>query len=380
MTFKIFNRVCLHFYDQGFYSLKTLILSFLNHHEFLNQTSSLKLNREILRTRHRLSERQIDDFLEDETSTENRGNRLAGMQRIGTFVEIAKVLEEENIWFLNLKGPLLSQRIYGDPTYRSFRDFDILVKPEDVNQTVQVLQREGFEFPGFEWPQSEKRQQIALHFINQVEIIHPESGVMFEVHWKLFSTRITHRETTERFLTENIETVDFGGQKVNRLSLEFELFYLIVHGGTHAWFRLKWLVDIHEILQRKELDWSVFGQFVNECNAHRLIDICNTMLAEYFPKGPQIPITKSGSHSLESVAVEQCRQREGDPHLTRSNTLELLIYRAKLFPYWQHKMDVTKIITFCKTDLKYNWLPAYKFVYYLFRPVGYVLRGIRILK
>ena len=340
----------------------------------------MDLTRDILRSRHRLSERQINDFLGEETHLENQQNRLLGMQRIGAFLETAKILDDNNVWFLNLKGPLLSQRIYGDPTYRAFRDFDILVSPKDVDQTIRLLKENGYQSTGFAWPDSSEKQKITLHFINQVEMVHPESQVMIEVHWKLFSTRITNPETVDRLFHENIESVEFGGKTLNRLSLEFELFYLIVHGGNHAWFRLKWLVDIHEILKRKEIDWDRFNRIVEECNAHRLVDICNAVLSEYFPNGKRLAQNKSGSHKLGSFAVEQCKQPEGDPHISRLNTARLTLYRLKLFPHWQHKVDVTKVIIFCKTDLKYDWLPPYLVVYYLFRPVGYVLRSFGILK
>lgn len=305
---------------------------------------------------------------------------MRAMQRIGAFLDISKTLDKENIWFLTLKGPLLSQHIYGDPTYRDFRDFDILIKPEDINRTLQIFKKEGYQYPEFEWPESEKKQQITLHFINQVELVHEETAVMFEVHWKLFSTRITNWKTVQKLFHENLETVEFGGLRLNRLSLEFELFYLIVHGGVHAWFRLKWLVDIHEILKRKEIDWKKFDQIVSECNAHRLVNICNTMLREYYPDGEQLPQTKIRSNNLGEFAIKQCKQPEGDPHISKVNTFRLLLYRLKLFPYWQYKIDVTKVITFCQTDLKYDWLPPKRLVYYLFRPAGYALRGVGILK
>jgi hypothetical protein len=179
---------------------------------------------------------------------------------------------------------------------------------------------------------------------------------------------------------EHTETIHFGGVLLRQLSDEFELFYLVVHGGIHAWFRLKWLVDIHEILTRRRPDMEVFQQIVEKCSAQKLVDICNTVLHEYYPDDPVLPGTGGSSHSLGHIAVEQCKHPSGDPHRTRWNTLKLLIYRARLFPYLRYKADVSKVITFCKTDLKYDWLPASKAVYYAFRPFGYVLRLMRIIQ
>lgn len=339
----------------------------------------MNLSRDILRNRHRLSERQIDDFLGVETGNESPQNRMLVMQKIGSFLEIAKLLKENNIEFINLKGPLLSQRIYGDPTYRYSRDFDILIEPDMVHLTLQLLQEEGYHFPDFQWPKSKKRQEIALHFLNQIAMLHENSGVMIEIHWKLFSTRITDQKKLDSLIRDNIETVEFGGVNLNRFSKEFELFYLIVHGGIHAWFRLKWLIDIHEMLTRKTFDWQKFYHITSECNAQKLVSIGNAMLHEYFPVDPQIPNDLLVSEKLVRIAFEQCRQPEGDPHISRANTLKLLLYRIKLFPSIRYKTDVSKVITFYKNDLKYGWLPPYKFVYYLFRPFGYMLRRIGVL-
>jgi hypothetical protein len=318
--------------------------------------------------------------LGDEACNENPHNRILGMQQIGFFLEITNLLRGHGIEFINLKGPLLSEHIYGDPTYRTSRDFDILVEPNQVNQTLQFLKNEGFHYPDFEWPKSKKKQKIVLHFLNQIEMVHEESGVMIEIHWKLFSTRITDQKKLERLIPENIETVEFGGTELNRFSKEFELFYLIVHGGIHAWFRLKWLVDIHEILDRKTFNWEKFHRIISDCNAQKLVPICNVMLLEYFPEGNRIPDATPVPKNLANIALEQCRQPEGDPHITRANTSKLLFYRMNLFPSIQYKADVSKVITFCKTDLKYDWLPPFKPVYYLFRPIGYLLRGFGIMR
>lgn len=335
----------------------------------------MDLIRENLRNRHRLSERQIDDFLEEKTATESPKDRMLGMQQIGSFLEIAKLLKKLEIEFINLKGPLLSQRIYGDPIYRYSRDFDILVEPNQVNQTLHLLQNEGFDYPDFKWPESEKRQKIALHFLNQIEMVNESSGLMIEIHWKLFSTRITGQKKLYNLIQKNVETIEFGGIELIRFSKEFELFYLIVHGGVHAWFRLKWLVDIHEMLDRKTFNWEKFHRIISDCNAQKLVPICNEMLREYFPEANRIPDATSIPKKLVNIALEQCRQPEGDPHITKANTSKLLFYRMNLFPSVKYKTDVSKVIIFCKTDLKYDWLPPYKPVYYLFRPIGYALRS-----
>ena len=57
---------------------------------------------------------------------------------------VADMLKAESIPYAHIKGAALSQRIYGNPAYRSSGDIDLLVPPEYSDQAKSVLERAGF--------------------------------------------------------------------------------------------------------------------------------------------------------------------------------------------------------------------------------------------
>jgi hypothetical protein len=53
-------------------------------------------------------------------------------------------------------------------------------------------------------------------------------------------------------LFPNLSQLSFAGRTFTVLNPELDLLYLVIHGGLHGFFRLKWLVDI-KIFWRKLL-------------------------------------------------------------------------------------------------------------------------------
>ena len=89
--------------------------------------NNLLQDREYLIKRHRLSHRQIDNLLGETKSKEFIHTSMQSLEFIKHFIELIDLLKQHNISYINFKGPLLSQLIYGDPTVRFSHDIDILV-------------------------------------------------------------------------------------------------------------------------------------------------------------------------------------------------------------------------------------------------------------
>ncbi|TVQ01115.1 MAG: hypothetical protein EA359_14560, partial [Balneolaceae bacterium] len=87
------------------------------------------ISRETLRHRHRLSHQQIDDILNEKTGKKYLPEKMVQLNKLSQFFDLTSEFDKHNLWYVNLKGPLLSQRIYDDPAVRIWRDFDFLTKP-----------------------------------------------------------------------------------------------------------------------------------------------------------------------------------------------------------------------------------------------------------
>lgn len=340
----------------------------------------MNFSRQNLHQRHRLSHQQIDKLLNEMESADFTEEKMQQMEKLRFFHKFTSELRERDIKFWVLKGPILSDRIYGDPTCRLMNDFDILIEPDSVDLLTELLTGMNFHPRDFQWPESTKREKIAQHITNQIGYYNSENGVLVEVHWRLFNDRVSDHAKSWQLIKENTEIIEFAGKPFHRFNIEFELLYLVIHGSIHGWFRLKWLVDIHEMLKRYPFNENHFNELVGEMNAGRFVDVCNAMLSEYFPGSKRLPAQNTNITKLESFAKEQVERSSDELGDTIFHTLSSIRYRMALTDNIQYKLDLLKLFAICKTDLNYKWIPPYKTAFYLFRPFGYLYRALIKLK
>ncbi|WP_214846253.1 nucleotidyltransferase family protein [Exiguobacterium sp. S90] len=139
-----------------------------------------------------------------------------------------------------LKGPVIGQKIYGSIGLRTFKDLDLLVEETRLSEATTLLQQLGYILD----PSSEYDTQRANHLV----FIHKHTHHMIELHWRLHPN-ILHEPTFSELWSRH-EVVTIAGVDVPCLETEELFVYLISHGAKHAWFRLRWLYDIHLFLEQ----------------------------------------------------------------------------------------------------------------------------------
>ncbi len=167
----------------------------------------------------------------------------------GEMEKICRAFNENGIFSLMLKGPVLAETLYGDISLRTSKDLDILVNVDDVEKAEQMLSAHGYESKS-NFPRILGDWKWKIH---HVSYFHPQKGILVELHWRLYSelgSEPHFKELWERknrsFLTT--EPVYFLGEE--------DLFlYLTSHGARHGWFRLRWLVDVDRMV-RRGLKWE----------------------------------------------------------------------------------------------------------------------------
>lgn len=296
------------------------------------------------------------------------------MQQLGQFLKLYKELKNEGVTPVVLKGPMLSQRLYGDPFYRTSNDFDLLFRETELNDAISFFEKRGFYGSKFKWPNTVKRQNLAREMTNQYVMYHPEFNVLIELHWKLFDRRFANPETVWKIVEHNKTVSELNGQLYVHLDGEFELLYLVIHGSMHAWFRLKWLVDIQQILNQQEVDKKVFIELVKKLGAERFVSVCNKVLQKFYPDGERLPGNWKPEKRQSRIALAQIQRPDNDPFNTFKNTMELEYYQISLSPRWRYKADIFRLMLFNKKDLEITWIPSYSYMLYLFRPLSYALR------
>lgn len=109
---------------------------------------------------------------------------LEAVRRQGAFLQLVSVrilamLADAGIRATPLKGPLLSERIYGDPGRRVSTDVDLLVATEQLRAAVAIVRQLGYLAPADHVDRDGLPQ---LHFV----LLHPRQQLPpVELHWRV---------------------------------------------------------------------------------------------------------------------------------------------------------------------------------------------------
>lgn len=179
---------------------------------------------------------------------------LQNLQIVAILFQLKSIFEKNDIDFICLKGILLSEELFQDFSFRTCRDLDLLIHENDVEKAKISLLQNGFQVLGADF-KSPKQKQHYLKHKHHLNFILEKSGIIIELHWKLFSSGI-NLEKFQSQIWENTKEIYFKEQKFKVLCDEFNFLFLCVHGARHLWFRLFWLKDIQVFLQSKDVDFK----------------------------------------------------------------------------------------------------------------------------
>ena len=150
-------------------------------------------------------------------------------------------LKDTKCFGFPFKGVSLAKKYYGDIGMRQVYDVDLYIEPKAFDSAYKWLLSYGFKdliaFDDFTQFQKKYFQNAGhdLSFVNENQ----NFPGLVELHWSM-------REGLGGFRL----------QPKKNLDLVDEFLYLSVHGSEHAWFRLKWIFDIIQILDHNEYDWK----------------------------------------------------------------------------------------------------------------------------
>ncbi|MBM7573497.1 nucleotidyltransferase family protein [Aquibacillus albus] len=189
--------------------------------------------------------------------TNNTFNMLALTAEMGN---VCQAFSDNNIQALVLKGPVLAESLYGNISDRTSKDLDILVPIDSINKVKTILTEYGYIL--------DKNQPWILDDwkwkYHHLSYYHPEKKVQIEIHWRLSPEM--GKEPSFDELWKRRKVSDLTDGPVYLLGSEDLLFYLMNHGFRHAWFRLRWLVDINRLLS-KELNPYIVDSLLNKYDA-----------------------------------------------------------------------------------------------------------------
>ena len=162
---------------------------------------------------------------------------------------IAAMLADAGIPAIFLKGATLAELAYGDQSVKQTLDNDLLVGPEHVAATIDLLQPIGYRVIDPAVPLDRKRLSVLVDIVKECALVRPNNKAMVDLHWRMTSIKGLLPEPD---LTRDVRMVTIGKFRLPTLGDEALIVYLAVHGARHGWSRLKWLADFNALLAAKD--------------------------------------------------------------------------------------------------------------------------------
>jgi hypothetical protein len=229
--------------------------------------------------------------------------------------ETVSLLRENGIEAIAFKGSALAVRVYGNLSLRPAVDVDLLVKPADVPRAKQVLTESGYR-PWFEL----NGRQEALHVRSdcEYEFTTPDGNTSVEIHWRVLTHEFAF-DFPDLEAWHRVEPITLAGVPIATLGPEDRLIALCAHGARHLWRRLKWVVDIHEVVKRSRIDWPVAFERARQHHAENMVflglAVARDLLDTRLP--PSVSLQIDARRAVRCLARQVCTRNLHDPEAER---------------------------------------------------------------
>ena len=159
-------------------------------------------------------------------------------------LRVLNLLDQIGVPAIPFKGPVLAETLYGGLELRQIGDLDILVRQQDVDAALALLQNDGY-------------QRVVEDVDYHHELQHERNRVRLELHFGILPSHLALAPDPEAFW-QRAQPTSFAGRSVLQLSAEDLLLYMCVHGIKHNWASLERIFGVAKLLEKRpDLNWAL---------------------------------------------------------------------------------------------------------------------------
>ena len=178
-----------------------------------------------------------------------RENAMAGLRGIAEVIEISRVLRDAGVASVCLKGPTLSQWLYGTSAFRRFSDLDVMVAPRDLIAVHEALAPRGYRLPDGMTVKTAK----AIYRGLGAWPLKRAGRYPLDLHFRLGHLSFGSPVKPEEVIAESRD-LD-GVPAVCIPSATHAAMMLLVHASKHLWCTLEMVLAIARVMERNDVDW-----------------------------------------------------------------------------------------------------------------------------
>lgn len=218
-------------------------------------------------------------------------NKIYQLLLTNELCQIQKWLDE--VEFLSLKGPVLSQFLHKDPSERTSWDIDILIDIKDLDKCSQILQDQGYDLTTIF--NTKKQKEAIIKYRHHFEFYNATKGILIELHWELTDMQGLKFELKD--LTPYTSHISIYDNQFRILDIEHQFEYLSIHGTFHLFHRLQWLCDLKtfiELLSEEQLNSII--SYSKRNGTYKFILVSFNLLNQVF----EIPLELSMQKDIDA--------------------------------------------------------------------------------
>jgi hypothetical protein len=198
--------------------------------------------------------------------------RLVQSNLVAVSDEVLAALDRAGIPAVALKGPVLGERIHGDPALRVAFDLDVMVAFDQVPASLAALGSLGYQAAAADV--SVLGASSGHHIV-----LRRDDSPPVELHYRL-SSNFGVSIPSEGPLARSLAYRTRAGVVCRVLAPEDELVYLATHAAAHLFARLAWLLDVKLLLDLQPApDWRVAWARAEEQQVGRAFAFAITRIA-----------------------------------------------------------------------------------------------------
>jgi len=299
-------------------------------------------------------------------------------------VAVLGLLQGSGFAVIPHKGPVLTERLYGNIGLRHFDDLDLLVHEKDVLEIKRLLLSNGYA-PKWELANltpSQERAYLKFHYT--YDFVKGNSGNQLEVHWKVvgktFCLELDHDGIWSR-----CSTISFESLSVPAFSAEDLLLILCIMGAKKSWDRLSRVYDVSQTVRLyPDINWEITASRARESGSERILMVGLSLASALFKTSlPEVlkagfsrdakiqaitheSIARMFSNPVEPTGIfRSSDQFQPIPYRMRERFFDRIRYFFRIL--WTPSIGDWAVVT----------LPDHAyFVYYLIRPVRLMYKAM----
>ncbi|CAM2978122.1 nucleotidyltransferase family protein [Paenibacillus sediminis] len=250
--------------------------------------------------------------------------------------KILTAFEQQGIPVIQLKGVWFTERYFKHISARATSDIDLLVHPEDVQKSEDILSELGFHF--------EEGDPAHFHILLAKSYDNPlYSRLETEIHWNISRQNNSNTEI-DYFWSESSLISNY--TYVRELSLQQTFYHICLHGISHHMSSLKYILDILQLIHYygDDMDYERLLHQASSDHNYSKVVLALSLVYKLFPYlQERKPLSVHKKYPLWSMDLARRVMQE-------QKDIRYFFFRVSsafaTYDTWKHKLSSLRYILF----------------------------------